>query len=1336
MADGEIKIKATLDAADVKKGVDEIKNSLKSLGGASSSFGQLGDFIGKIGNAFNVLSGTIGRSKAGFITSVGAMVLALNKLYDASKQNFANNIQTFGQVFQKIGSVVATVGSEIVNTFSQVTGLEFSFSSLIASGIEFESTMARVGAIMGVTGNDMDMLTAKTRQIAATSRYTSLEVADAFSYMGMAGYGLQDSLNSINDMLNLCTISGGDLGTVSDIITDSITALGMSSAQTGDFVDALAATITKSNTNVEQFGETMRFVGPVAGTLGVNIQDLSTAIGLMASSSLKGSLAGTSLRTLLSNLSSPTKATAEAMNKYGIELKTAADGSVDLDATLQNLRSSLKGLPLKEQAAAAKALAGKTGMAGLLSIVNATDDAYNSLKDSIENSSSTVSYWNENLARAGIKGQECSSRIEMLKNVLADTEYIGAAFNATTQDMALALQVLSTDAKVTSADVENLFNVFSVMRNPTKSQANTMKQLGLTYREVGDTAFDYSKTCQAIDTSITGLTQKQKEQIKGQLKANMTLKEANDILAQYSEYQLKAQTKSTGQIDLIANLQELRKAYGGMSEEARKASLEQLGLGDALSVVDEICAMSDKDFKMYCENLKLATGLSEKMAKAMDETTKNGLLKVSSAIQDVGIEAFERLKPAIQGASDSLTKFFTVWRSGNIEGNVGQGQKIYTFENFKKALNGLKKDIENANLAGAIGNAINKAVGFIKGGGLGSILEIGGTIIHQICQGIIQNKDKIKEGISSAIGQIASFVKEHASEIGQAGVVILEALRDGIENNKEEIYSALEAVAGAMDSWIQDSAEIESMTGHFAKIFADSLVNNMSSAIQGKAGELWNVIGDILTPSKTPDMKKGGTGLLSGLLQWLFPDEASAGEKTGNETPLGGKKKSTSKLSDTLGKMNSAELENFNKQLSALQQTAQTVAQSVGQSFVGIQDSIRNSMVGCADIVRNQFTNISDIVRNQATNSADAVRNQFTNMSNIINNQMTNCANVVRDQFTNVSNIVRNQSLNSANIVRNQFVNMANIVRNQMVNCANIVRNQFVNMSNIVRNQSLNSANIVRNQFVNMANIVRNQMVNCANIVRNQMTSISNVIRNQARNARNAFTTQFMSLGKVARTQISQARNVVTSQMISMANVIRTQANSARNSFTSAMISIKNVARTQSAEAGRAIASGLASGIRSGTASAVAAARSMVSQVNAVVKSAAKIASPSKITTQYGIWYAQGFGVGIKQSMPSVYRVALSGVEELNEKVKSTVSAEVSKISINAKASSSSKIVSMANNKASIDGKDINKLTDSINNMKVAVAVQLDKRTLVNAIAEPIQSTNAKNAKRLKRLEG
>lgn len=889
--------------------------------------------------------------------------------------------------------------------------------------------------------------------------------------------------------------------------------MGMSASQASNFVDYMAAAITRSNTTVELMGETMKYAGSVAGTLGISMDDLSVAIGLMANSSIKGSRAGTALRTLLSNLSAPTDSVAKAMQQYGISLITAKDGSVDLDKTLRNLRTSLKGLPLVEQAAACKNLAGKTGMTGLLAIVNATDDAYNSLTDSVQNSTETVSYWNQNLGEMGITGKKCSDNIEMLKEVLSETEYLGAAFNMTTQDMALSLQVLGSDAKVTSKNVEDLFSVLDAMRNPTKSQQQQFKKLGLTYREINDDAFDYSATCDMINENTVGIVDNakklngvlSKQEIIDKLSPNMSLKEANAVL---KEYGLNAKSASTGQIDLIANLTQLRNKFKGMDESTREATLSNLGLSDSLDEINEICNLSDDQFKMYCDNLKLVTGLSEKMAKAMDETTKNKLLVLSSALQDVAIQGFEALKPAIQGASEKLATFFSIWRSGNSNGETKDGQALYTFDNLKKALDNLLNDIKNADISGAIQTAISKVNTFITQGGLSRVLDIGKEIIHQICQGIINSKGDIREGISSAIKQISVFIKDVAPDIEKAGRIILDAIRDGIKNNSQDIHNALDAVASAMNSWIQGSEQIKSLTGSFADIFIDSLIDNLKSKVTGRASELWNAAISWITHSQ-PDFSKGFTGFFSKIASW-FTGESYAAETTGNEKTLNTSNKNnknSNKINNKLSSMDVNEIKSLQTQLAALQTTAQNVSNSISQSFTNMQNTMRTSLVGCANIARNQFVSITNVARNQCLNVSNIVRNQFVSVSNIIKNQVTNARNALTTQMISIKNVTNTQITAARNAVTTQMISMKKVITTQSREARNSFTSQMISMKNVARTQSIQIGQAVAS---GMATGIRSGTAKAVSAARSLVNQVNAEIRKTAKiNSPSKVTTQY-----------------------------------------------------------------------------------------------------------------------------------------------------------------------------------------------------------------------------------
>ena len=256
----------------------------------------------------------------------------------------------------------------------------------VKTASDFQGAMKEVSAISGATGTDLTKLSDLAKEMGRTTKFSASESADALKYMGMAGWKTQDMIEGLPGILNLAAAGGTDLGITSDIVTDGLTAMGLSAKDAGKFADIMASTCSNANTNIELMGETLKYVGPVAGSLGIEMDDLSVAIGLMGNAGLKGGQAGTSLRAGLTNLVKPTKEMRNAMEKYGVELVKNADGSVNLMGTMENLRSVLGGLDQTTQAQALSTIFGKEAMSGWASIVNASEGDFNKLTEAIANS--------------------------------------------------------------------------------------------------------------------------------------------------------------------------------------------------------------------------------------------------------------------------------------------------------------------------------------------------------------------------------------------------------------------------------------------------------------------------------------------------------------------------------------------------------------------------------------------------------------------------------------------------------------------------------------------------------------------------------------------------------------------------------------------------------------------------------------------------------------------------------------------------------------------------------------------------------------------------------------
>lgn len=266
-----------------------------------------------------------------------------------------------------------------------VLGVSIGFKDTIDTFANFEAAMSQVKAISGAPGEDFDKLTEKAKQMGATTKFTATEAAEGFNYMAMAGWKTQDMLDGIEGIMSLAAASGESLGTTSDIVTDALTAFGLKASDSGHFADVLAQASANANTNVGMLGESFKYVAPVAGAMKYSVEDVSLALGLMANASVKGSMAGTALKTALANMAAPTDNMAAAMEKYGISLTDSQGNMKSLKGVLDNLRGSLGGLSEAEQTAAASTIFGKEAMAGMLSIINASEADYNKLAEAVNN---------------------------------------------------------------------------------------------------------------------------------------------------------------------------------------------------------------------------------------------------------------------------------------------------------------------------------------------------------------------------------------------------------------------------------------------------------------------------------------------------------------------------------------------------------------------------------------------------------------------------------------------------------------------------------------------------------------------------------------------------------------------------------------------------------------------------------------------------------------------------------------------------------------------------------------------------------------------------------------
>ena len=266
-----------------------------------------------------------------------------------------------------------------------VLGVSIGITDSINTYKNFEAAMSQVQAVSGVTGEELEMLTEKAKQMGATTKFTAKESADAFNYMAMAGWKTEDMMNGIEGILNLAAASGTDLGTTSDIVTDALTAFKYEASKSGHFADVLAITSASANTNVSLMGETFKYVGSMAGMLGYKIEDVALATGLMANAGVKGSMAGTALRNMFTRLATNTDGAADAIKELGVDFFDSHNKARPLVDVIKELRDATADFKddSGRMANLAKKIAGVYGESGFAAILTAKEDDYNELMEAI-----------------------------------------------------------------------------------------------------------------------------------------------------------------------------------------------------------------------------------------------------------------------------------------------------------------------------------------------------------------------------------------------------------------------------------------------------------------------------------------------------------------------------------------------------------------------------------------------------------------------------------------------------------------------------------------------------------------------------------------------------------------------------------------------------------------------------------------------------------------------------------------------------------------------------------------------------------------------------------------
>ena len=645
----------------------------------------------------------------------------------------------FQDGISKIGSCASTAlkatTAIIGGAATAVVGIG---TAAIKTGANFESSMSNVAAISGATGDELKSLTDKAKEMGAKTKFSASESADAFSYMAMAGWKTADMLDGIEGIMNLAAASGEDLATTSDIVTDALTAFGLSASDSTHFADILAKASSNANTNVGMMGETFKYVAPVAGALGFSAEDCATAIGLMANSGIKASQAGTSLRSIFTRMAKPTKEVQGAMDALGISL-TKSDGSMkSLNEIMVDLRKGFSGLTQDQKAQMAAALGGQEAMSGLLAIVNASDDDFNKLSDSIANCDGAAADMAETM------NDNLSGQITILKSGLE-----GLAISLY-EEMQTPLKDIVKEAQTMVQGLQEAFNDGGLDSLVTKA-GEVMAQI---VTEVAQAAPKLIGTAEnLVGSFIQGIVDHKSEFATAG--ATMVAELVRAIM------DVAGDMWSTG----IYLFTEFLQAMTDHSEEIGQSFGEMISkIGEAVQENLPLIIQAAKDFVAgFCE------GLSEEFpgVSALIEGFLNGFIDTASTIIQGIVDVVSDLFSVIDGADPNVLEAVG-YAIGVIAASIAAlsvaSSVLSSVKSLFKVLGTLKGGVSG--LVGVIGKVVE---GFaLWKGGAGTLMEVLELEFPKVA-GIFSS-------IGGAVQKVIGFFAEFGSSIAGIGSIIAGAI--------------------------------------------------------------------------------------------------------------------------------------------------------------------------------------------------------------------------------------------------------------------------------------------------------------------------------------------------------------------------------------------------------------------------------------------------------------------------------------------------------------------------------------------------------------------------------
>ena len=900
---------------------------------------------------------------------------------EASKTNTAlAKIGEAGQIFENVGDKISGAGEKLLPVTAGVTALG---TVAVKTASDFDSAMSKVAAVSGATGEDLQALRDKAREMGSKTKFSASEAAEAMNYMAMAGWKTTDMLSGIDGIMNLAAASGEDLATTSDIVTDALTAFGLSSADSGHFADVLAAASSNANTNVSMLGESFKYCAPIAGALGFSCEDTAEALGLMANAGIKSTQSGTSMRSIMTALSGDVKFCSDAFGEMEIAT-TNQDGSMrELSDILADCRVAFDQMSESEKASAAQSLVGKNAMSGFLALMNAAPADINKLSGAIENCDGT------SLSMAETMQDNLGGQLTILKSQL---EELAISFG----------EILMPVIREIVAKIQAFIDKLNAMDSATKE---TIVRIALVAAALGPLLIVVGKTLSTVGT-LMQFVSKIPTMIAGAKTAFATLSGAiggisapmvavvaamaalvaafmhlwntnedfkNSILAIWEQIKATFERLTSGIVDRLNALGFNFESFGDVVKAVWQGLCDILApwfegvftyiaeifdviVDVILGILDVFIGLFTGDWEQMWNGIKgIFVGIWDFIKNTFTNIldTLKGIAdvflgwfgtswdEVWTAIKDFFVNIWNSISSFVSGIFTSISNFFTSIWTGIRDFFVEIWDAISTY--ISEKITAIHTFITT------IWNAISTAISTVMDTIYNVISTVWNTIyefISPLLEAFKYLFETIFEAIHIIISNVMDWISEKIQTIWNAIVAFITPILEGVKSFFETIWSAI-----------------------------STTISTVMNTIHSVITTVWNAI----------------SGFISGILNSIWSVISSIWNSI------------SSTVSSVLTAISSVVSNIWNTIKTTISNVMDSIKSTVSNIWDSIKSAISSKISGIVDTVKSGFNNAVNFVKGLASDAWNWGRDIISGIVDGIKS----CINWISDACTNVADTIR-----------------------------------------------------------------------------------------------------------------------------------------------------------------------------------------------------------------------------------------------------------------------------------------------------------------------------------------